>query len=84
MKAKEKSLRMIRQNEFVAVLKDELAALRIWQSAKKSRGALALLNDVWDGMSISIDKIEIVLRKRRNLLSGRVNWRDKHGEQCRE
>jgi hypothetical protein len=46
----------------VVVLKDELAALRIWQSAKSSGNGLALPDDVWVGMSISMDKIESVLR----------------------
>lgn len=63
MKNKEKRLQMACQNELAAVLKDELAALRIWRSAKNSRGALALPDDIWDGMTISIDKIETVLRK---------------------
>jgi hypothetical protein len=49
--------------EIAAVLEDELAALRIWQSAKGPRGGLALPDDVWDGMTISIDKIEAVLWK---------------------
>jgi len=46
----------------VAVLQAELAALRIWQAAKTPAGGLALRDDVWDGMSISIDKIETALR----------------------
>lgn len=65
MKTKEKRLQMGRLNEVAAVLKDELGALRIWQSAKNSRGALVLPDDIWDGMTISIDKIETVLRKPR-------------------
>lgn len=47
----------------VSVLRAELAALRIWQSVKTPAGSLALPDDVWDGMSISIDKIETVLRE---------------------
>jgi len=49
--------------DMVAVLKAELAALRIWQSARDPRSGPALPDDVWDGMTISIDKIEGVLRK---------------------
>jgi hypothetical protein len=49
--------------EMVALLRDELAALRIWQSARNSVGGLALPDDVWDGMTISIAKIEATLRK---------------------
>src|SRR5207244_606104 len=49
--------------DMVAVLKAELAALRIWQSARNPRSGPALPDDVWDGMTISIDKIEGVLRK---------------------
>lgn len=49
--------------KMVAVFEAELAALRIWQSAKNPGGGLALPADVWDGMTISIDKIEAVLRK---------------------
>ena len=49
--------------EMLAVLRAELAALWIWQSAKNTRGGLALPDDVWDGMTISIEKIETVLRK---------------------
>jgi len=48
--------------DMVAVLQAELAALRIWQAAKTPAGGLALPDDVWDGMSISIDKIETALR----------------------
>ena len=47
--------------DMAAVLKGELAALRIWQSAKDPRGCLALPDDVRDGMSISIDKLEKML-----------------------
>jgi hypothetical protein len=80
--------------DMVGVLRAEITALRIWQSAKGPRGHLALPDDVWDGMTISIDKIDGVLRRagvdehceqdkcgaiRRN--SGR--WRNKHGRQCR-
>jgi hypothetical protein len=46
-----------------AVLESELAALRIWQSARNSKGGLAVPDEIWDGMTISIDKIETVLRK---------------------
>jgi hypothetical protein len=49
--------------DMVAVLKDELAALQIWQSAKTRQGSLALPDDVWDGMSISRAKIERVVRE---------------------
>jgi len=49
--------------EMVAVLEAELNALRIWQSEGNPRGGLALPDDIWDGMSISIDKIETVLLK---------------------
>lgn len=49
--------------EMVVVLEAELAALRIWQAANAPAGGLALPDDVWDGMSISIDKIETVLRQ---------------------
>ena len=64
-----------------AVLESELAALHIWQTAKNPRGGLALPDEVWDGMTISIDKIETVLLKTRisnrpprqaNLIS--MNW----------
>jgi hypothetical protein len=84
MKIREKRLQMASQNQLAAVLKDELEALRIWQSAKNSRGALVLPDDIWDGMTISIDKIETVLRKSSNLAHGRVKQRNKHGKQCRE
>jgi hypothetical protein len=46
-----------------AVLESELAALRIWQSARNSKGGLAVPDEIWDGMTISIDKIEGVLGK---------------------
>jgi hypothetical protein len=49
--------------EMVIVFEAELAALRIWQAAKIPAGSLALPDDVWDGMSISIDKIETALRE---------------------
>jgi hypothetical protein len=49
--------------DMVAVLKGELAALRIWQSARDPGGGLALPDDVWDGMTISIEKIEATLCK---------------------
>lgn len=49
--------------DMVSVLQAELGALRIWQSAKTRAGSLALPDDVWDGMTISIDKIETVLRE---------------------
>ena len=49
--------------EMITVLESELGALRIWQAAKTPAGGLALPDDVWDGMSISIDKIETVLRQ---------------------
>ncbi len=49
--------------EMITVLEAELGALRIWQAAKTPAGRLALPDDVWDGMSISIDKIETVLRQ---------------------
>jgi hypothetical protein len=49
--------------DMVAVLKGELAALGIWQSARNSGGVLALPDDVWDGMTISIAKIEATLCK---------------------
>jgi len=51
--------------DMFAVLKAELAALRIWQSARNPRSGPALPDDVWDGMTISMDKIEAVLRKAR-------------------
>jgi hypothetical protein len=47
----------------VAVLESELAALRIWQSARNPQRDLAVPDEIWDGMTISIDKIEAVLRK---------------------
>jgi hypothetical protein len=47
--------------DMVAVLQSELAPLRTWQSARSPKGALALPDEVWDGMTISIDKIEAVL-----------------------
>jgi hypothetical protein len=84
MKSKEKCLQMAREIELAAVLKDELAALRIWQSAKNSRGALALPSDIWDGMTISIDKIETVLWKGRNWGASKLSGRNKHGKQFRE
>jgi hypothetical protein len=46
-----------------AVLESELAALRIWQSARNPQRDLAVPDEIWDGMTISIDKIEAVLRK---------------------
>ena len=49
--------------EMITVLEAELAALRVWQAAKTPAGGLALPDDVWDGTSISIDKIETVLRQ---------------------
>jgi hypothetical protein len=49
--------------DMVAVLKAEIAALRIWQSARNPRGGLALPDDVWDGMTISMEKIQAALRK---------------------
>lgn len=49
--------------EMITVLEAELCALRIWQAAKTPAGGWALPDDVWDGMSISIDKIETVLRQ---------------------
>jgi hypothetical protein len=49
--------------DMVAVLEAELSALRIWQAAKPSTGGLALPDDVWDGMTISIEKIKAVLRQ---------------------
>jgi hypothetical protein len=49
--------------EMVAVLEAELDALQIWQSAENPGGGLALPDDIWDGMSISIDKIETILQK---------------------
>jgi len=45
------------------VLKAELAALHTWQSAKNRLGGSVLPDDIWDGMTISIDKMESVLRK---------------------
>lgn len=62
MKNSSARLRKAMWSKTVAVLQDELAVLRIWQSAKDSIGALALPDDIWDGMTISIDKIETVLR----------------------
>jgi hypothetical protein len=61
--AKEQERMKRTAQEMVAVLEAELDALRIWQSAENPRGGLALPDDIWDGMSISIDKIECVLRK---------------------
>jgi hypothetical protein len=49
-----------------AVLQSELAALRIWQSARNPTGGLAEPDEVWDGLTISIDKIETVLREIRS------------------
>ena len=49
--------------DMAAVLESELAALRIWQAARNPRGGLALPDEIWDGMTISIDKIETVLLK---------------------
>ena len=49
--------------EMITLLEAELGALRIWQAAKTPAGSLALPDDVWDGISISIDKIETVLRQ---------------------
>jgi hypothetical protein len=46
-----------------AVLESELAALRIWQSARNPQRDLAVPDEIWDGMTISIDKIEAPLRK---------------------
>lgn len=46
-----------------AVFESELAALHIWQSARNPKGGLAVPDEIWDGMTISIDKIEAVLRK---------------------
>lgn len=46
-----------------AFLESELAALRIWQSARSSAGGLAVPDEIWDGMTISIDKVEAVLWK---------------------
>jgi hypothetical protein len=46
---------MTENNALIAVLREELAALRIWQTAK-------LPNDVREGVEISIDKIERVLK----------------------
>jgi hypothetical protein len=46
-----------------AVLESELAALRIWRSARNPQRDLAVPDEIWDGMTISIDKIEAVLRK---------------------
>ena len=48
-----------------AVLESELMALRLWQSATEPQGGLVLPDEIWDGMTISIDKIETVLRKAR-------------------
>jgi hypothetical protein len=71
-------------SECIEVLEDELSALRIWQSAKNSRGALALPDDICDGMTISIDKIEAVLRKARLGSRPELSGRGKHGKQCKE
>ncbi len=49
--------------DMATVLESELAALHIWQTARNPRGGLALPDEVWDGMTISIDKIETVLLK---------------------
>ena len=46
-----------------AVLESELAALRIWQSARNLKDGLAVPDEICDGMTISIDKIEGVLGK---------------------
>ena len=46
-----------------AVFESELAALRIWQSARNPKGCRALPDEIWDGMTISIEKIEAVLGK---------------------
>lgn len=79
--------------DMVGVLRAELAALRIWQSARDPRGALALPDEVWDGMTISIDKIDGVLRragvdenceqdKCSAIRTNSMQWRNKHGRQC--
>lgn len=65
-----------------AVLQSELAALRIWQSATNPRGGLAVPDEIWDGMTISIDKIETVLRKARIGARSNLSRRTKHGQQC--
>jgi len=49
--------------EVITVLEAEPGALRIWQAAKALAGGLPLPDDVWDDMSISIGKIETVLRQ---------------------
>jgi hypothetical protein len=36
---------------------------RIWQSARNPQRDLAVPDEIWDGMTISIDKIEAPLRK---------------------
>jgi len=77
--------------DIVAVLKDELAALRIWQSARNPGGGLALPDEVWDGMTISIEKIEAALRKAgitdpvrtRPIPRSEGQRRDDHGKQRR-
>ena len=68
--------------DMATVLESELAALHIWQTARNPRGGLALPDEVWDGMTISIDKIETVLlktrssnRPRRQADLSSMNWR---------
>ncbi len=74
--------------DMVAVLEGELAALRIWQSAKHPGGGLALPDEVWDGMTISIEKIEAALHKagitdpvRHGPVSRSLERRNDHGKQ---
>jgi hypothetical protein len=79
--------------DMVALLKGELAALRIWQSAKHRGGGLALPDEVWDGMTMSIEKIEDTLRKaginyskqceRGDILRNSGKRSNNHGKQCR-
>jgi hypothetical protein len=58
-------------SDMAAVLKSELAALRIWQSATKPGGDLAVPAEIWDGMTISVDKIETVLIRMKHINPGR-------------
>lgn len=46
-----------------ARLESEFSALRIWQSARDPKAGLAVLDEIWGGLTISIDKIAAVSRK---------------------
>lgn len=81
--------------DMVAVLRTELAALRIWQSATNPKSGMTVPDDIWDGMTISIDKIEAVLRKAGFSSRAQADEQDasprksgqrrnKYGKQCRK